>query len=113
MSEYSGEPSRWQNFVGFLGLLVIAAVFLAPKLPWGASHTVDGIVESAGPLNFGKYSGGGVREVATVRLSNGQIVTTGVSSGGPLSPGDHVAVLEQPHLVGPSAFVVVAKTRGQ
>jgi hypothetical protein len=95
----------------FIGPLLVAVVVFGLILFFlfsGSMHAIDGVVQTSGAINRGKY-GGGTQEIASVRLSDGRRVLASVASGGPLAPGDRVRLMEQRQTIGAPAFVIVGK----
>lgn len=101
-----------------LGCLAVFVLLLAYEYyPMLSPPRYDpATVLSAGPLNAGKIQG--IRERATVQLSDGAIEVADVNGlpgysgtlpGGPLRPGEPVTVLVEKHLVGPPNFTVVSR----
>ena len=105
------QPSRFAPAIAIGVVVVLVAVYLAWHLPSGGPISHTGVVQTSGSIGASRIKGG-TQEAALVLLENGAVVTAYVASGGALSAGDHVRVLEQKALLGPSAFQVVAKEPG-
>jgi hypothetical protein len=101
------EIARATAAIIALLFFVAASVFNRAE-PTG--NQVAGIVLSSGAIARGKAQGG-TREAATVRLPSGRIVSAMVISGGPLSPGAHVTLLERARLVGGPTYDIIAADR--
>jgi hypothetical protein len=102
------EPRKKGLLGVVVGACVLLGLFLAIRMPSGAPINLVGVVQSSGSISVAKIQGG-TREAASVVLSDGNVVTAHVISGGPLSPGDKVRVLEQRRMLGSSVYQVVAK----
>ena len=102
------EESKGELWLGAIFVLFLVSVIFCFRWSGATSIRVAGIVESSGPINLGKMSGG-TREIASVRLTNGALVSAPVVSGGPLTAGDTVTLLEEPKSIGVSAYQVVGK----
>lgn len=102
------EPRKKGLLGVVVGACVLVGLFLAIRMPSGAPVSLVGVVQSSGSISVAKIQGG-TREAASVLLPDGKVVTAYVVSGGPLSPGDKVRVLEQPRALGDSVYQVVAK----
>jgi hypothetical protein len=105
------EPSKWRNVFPILAVVLVVGAFLLFRWSGSAPVQVSGVVESAGAVSVAKISGG-TRERATVRLTNGAVVFAFVASGGPLSPGDRVTLLEERRLLGGPVYQIVAQDHG-
>ena len=79
---------------------------------WSGSEPrrLAGVVESTGAISVAKIQGG-TREEASIRLSDGTLVFAYVVSGGPLSEGDRVLLLEAHRPLGGPVYQVVGKER--
>ena len=107
------EPSKIGVFAGaVVACLVIVGGFVLLNWSGSAPQSLSGVVETVGPVSVSRVHGAS-QEAASVRLSNGALVTAYVVSGGPISPGDPVRVLEQSRLVGWPSYEVVAKEPSQ
>ena len=90
----------------FTLLALVLTIQYYPGSP--RARTVLGVVRSSGAVAASGVNGG-VREVATIKLVDGNVVLADVLSGGPLSAGDAVTVLAQPHMFGMPSYEVVVK----
>ena len=102
------EQPKSRTLAGVLAVLFIVTVFLLFQWSGSAPTQLHGVVESAGAINLGRTSGG-TRESAMVRLDDRTLVKAYVISGGPLTSGDKVALLEEHRLLGGPIYQVVAK----
>ena len=88
-------------------LLVVAFLFFAYGNARSPGQNVPGVVLSSGATSFSGV-GRGTREVALVQLSSGRTVSALVISGGPLSRGTRVTLLERSRLWGGQAYEVIS-----
>jgi hypothetical protein len=87
--------------------LIVCTFLLLRFSAWGPKQAT-GVVESSGAISVPKIAGG-TREEAYVRLADGTLVFAYVVSGGPLSKGDKVFLLETHRLWGGAVYQVVGK----
>ena len=95
--------------------LLVALAFVAYMLyqlagaSKGSPTYFNGVIESSGHISVASIAGGNA-QAASVRLSDGRLVTAYVASDVPLlSEGDTVRVAEQESLAMPPYFAVIAK----
>ena len=112
MPQDLGQSSKAGPIAALLGAAILLSAYVAWHLPSGSPISHAGVVQTSGSISASRIKGG-TREAATVLLADGTVVTAYVVSGGALSAGDRVRVLEQRALLGPSAFQVVAREAGQ
>ena len=105
--EAAEEPGS-RNVAGLLAVVFAVAVFLLFRWSTSSSTSMTGIVESSGTISVARIKGG-TREAASVRLADGRIVEAYVVSGGPLSKGDAVYLVEQRRVLGGPVYQVVEK----
>jgi hypothetical protein len=107
------EPSKVDVLAGVLAAcLVVGGGFVLLNWSGSTPRPLSGVVQSVGPISVSRVHGA-TQEAASVRLPNGSLVTAYVASGGPISPGDTVRILEQPRLVGWPSYEVVSKESSQ
>jgi len=121
------EPWNARHLVGIIAIAVVTVAALALGLAIeyypaiSPARRVVGVVQSSGAISLGKINGG-TRETASIRLADGNVVLAYVNFGGPLpagegstlssgplSTGDSVTLLEQPRLLLPPSYEVIAK----
>jgi hypothetical protein len=102
------EVPKSRRIHGVLAVVLIVGVFLLFRWSGSEPTRLAGVVESAGPVSVAKIQGA-TREQASVRLADGTLVLAYVVSGGPLSEGDRVLLLEANRPLGGSVYQVVGK----
>lgn len=102
------EQPKSRTFFDVLVLALIVGVFLLFRWSGSEPRRLDGVVESTGTISVAKIKGG-TREEASVRLADGTLVFAVVVSGGPLSKGDKVLLLEASRPLGGPVYQVVGK----
>lgn len=121
------SPSR--RLAGIVAVVVVGIAVLALGLAIeyypaiSPVRKVVGIVQSSGTFSLGKINSG-THETASIRLADGNVVLAYVNFGGtlpagegatlfsgPLSAGDAVTLLEQPRLLLPPSYEVIAKNK--
>jgi hypothetical protein len=105
------EEPKFRRWVGVVVVALLLAAFFVFRWSGSTPNRVAGVVEATGPVSVARVSGA-TREVASVRLGNGLVVSAPVASGGPLSPGDKVILLEEPRFLVSPAYQVVGKDTG-
>jgi hypothetical protein len=121
------EPWNARRIAGTITVVVVAVAVLALGLAIeyypaiAPARKVVGVVQSSGTFNLGKINSG-THETASIRLADGSVVLAYVNFGGtlpagegatlpsgPLSAGDAVTLLEQPRLLRPPSYEIIAK----
>ena len=103
-----GDATNKKTIVSIIAAVLFVGLFLASRWPASAPRSLTGTVQNSGSVSVARVQGG-TQSAASVRLSNGNLVTAYVVSGGPVTPGDKVRLLEQANLFGAPVYQIVAK----
>lgn len=106
MRKYGNVPPNSRYFAGVI--VTVALILVGIVLTSAPPRTVLGVVQSAGARHVGKFNGR-YREVAVVRLADGQSVVAFGKFADPLSKGDKVTLSEQPRMGTGPLYRVVAR----
>jgi len=90
---------------------IIAGIFLGNyyiRVRPPAQRQVIGTVQSLNPLK----SRNGAREMVSVQLPSGEVVTVLLASGGALTRGDRVTLIEQPRILGNPNYKIATNVSG-
>jgi hypothetical protein len=106
----SDDKISLRSILLIVGAFVVAGLLTINSVYFPQTRELSGVVQNLGSVDsgIGQGRGGGNREYASIKLQSGTIVLARVVSGGVLSVGENVKVLEQKRFIGPAIFQVVS-----